>query len=166
MGSLRPRWAVILSLGLLAAPALTSCGGYGATTTTSVTVDTILPTTTTSALESTATTGDDAGTGSGGGGSGSALVFSPTQLPEGQTGQAYQVDIVVSGNYTPVETIVIATGSLPPGLTLTRPGNRDSASISGTPQEAGRFEFTVRASCLGTNVSGQTGQQVYTLTVE
>jgi hypothetical protein len=39
------------------------------------------------------------------------------------------------------------------------------AEISGTPEEDGRFEFTVGAWCLGTNVSGQTGQQHYELLV-
>jgi predicted small lipoprotein YifL len=92
------------------------------------------------------------------------LVFSPTQLPEAQSQQAYQVTIVVSGNHTPVEQIGIGTGTLPPGLTLARDGN--SASISGTPQEVGRFEFTVGASCLGTNETGQTGEQVYVLVVK
>ena len=99
-------------------------------------------------------------------GSGSSLAFTPTQLPQASSGQPYQVTIVVSGNRTPVFQMNVADGKLPLGLIFTYQENDSSATISGTPQETGQFDFTVSASCLGTNVSGQTGQQVYTLTVK
>jgi hypothetical protein len=54
---------------------------------------------------------------------------------------------------------------LPLGLTFTRGEDGQSAIISGTPQEVGSFEFAVRASCLGTNETGQAGEQAYTLIV-
>ena len=50
----------------------------------------------------------------------------------------------------------IATGSLPPGMTLSSTG-----VLSGTPMQAGPFTFTVWA----TDPAGDTGSQIYTLTV-
>jgi hypothetical protein len=95
-----------------------------------------------------------------------ALVFSPHQLPEAQSGQAYQINIEVSGNQTPAGQIYVAEGELPSGLTLSHRRGDDVAVIRGTPQAAGRFSFAIGAWCLGTNVSGQTGQQAYTLSVK
>jgi hypothetical protein len=93
------------------------------------------------------------------------LTISPTELPEAEVGRPYQVAIVVSDNDTPVGDMFIESGTLPPGLTLTFPTATDTAEISGTPEEAGTFEFVVGAWCFGTNVSGDTGEQVYTLVV-
>jgi hypothetical protein len=95
-----------------------------------------------------------------------ALAFSPSQMPEAQTGQAYQVAIGVSGNETPVGDMSVAEGSLPAGLTLAYERGSSTATISGTPQEAGQFAFTVSAWCLGTNQAGQAGHQAYTLVVK
>lgn len=95
-----------------------------------------------------------------------ALAFSPSQLPEAQTGQAYQVSISVSGNQTPVGDLYVSEGSLPPGLTVAYQRGSSTATISGTPQAAGQSAFTVSAWCLGTNQAGQTGQQAYTLVVK
>ncbi len=95
----------------------------------------------------------------------SSLMFSPSELPEAQVGQPYQATITITGNETPVFSIVIDSGELPPGLKLVYEEVDDTAKIEGTPEEAGEFEFTVHAYCFGTNVSGQTGEQHYKLVV-
>jgi hypothetical protein len=96
----------------------------------------------------------------------SSLTFLPDTLPEGTTGQAYQATTGVSGNSTPVETMSIVAGELPPGLRLSHERGQTSATIEGRPREAGRFEFTIAAYCLGTNVSGQSGKHVYVIVVK
>jgi hypothetical protein len=60
----------------------------------------------------------------------------------------------------------IAEGRLPSGLAIAHENSSNTAELRGTPQEAGMFEFTIRAWCYGTNVSGQVGQQAYTLVVK
>ena len=94
------------------------------------------------------------------------LAFSPPELPEAQVGQPYEATITVSGNHTPVFLISVDSEELPPGLTLHYQDNASTAEIKGVPEKAGEFEFTVRASCYGTNVSGQTGEQRYRLLVK
>jgi hypothetical protein len=94
------------------------------------------------------------------------LALSPTELPEAQVGQPYEATITVSGNHTPVFLISVDDEELPPGLTLHYEDNASTAEIRGVPEKAGSFEFTVRALCYGTNVSGQTGERRYTLLVK
>jgi hypothetical protein len=79
--------------------------------------------------------------------------------------QPYQVDILVTGNVTPVGDYSVTDGVLPPGLTLVMDQNLRIGRISGTPTQPGTFNFTVIVWCLGTNVSGQTGDIQYTLVV-
>jgi Putative Ig domain len=98
--------------------------------------------------------------------SGSTLGFSPSQLPDAQVGQSFEVRIVISGNSTPLNDFYISDGQLPQGLTLTYQRNDDFATISGTPQQTGQYKFTIAANCLGTNRPGQSGQQAYTLVVK
>lgn len=100
------------------------------------------------------------------GGSLIPLRFSPDQLPDAQTDEAYQVSLLVSRNNTPVGRIEIVAGWLPVGMTLSHTRSQNTAIISGTPVSAGRYCFTVRASCLGTQVDGRSGQQAYTLVVK
>jgi hypothetical protein len=94
------------------------------------------------------------------------LAFSPPELPEAQVGQPYEATITVSGNHTPVFLISVDSEELPPGLTLHYEDNASTAEIKGVPEKAGEFEFTVRAYCYGTNVSGQTGERRYRLLVK
>lgn len=94
------------------------------------------------------------------------LRFSPNQLPDAQTGEVYDVSLQVSRNSTPVSRIDIVDGKLPPGLTLSHQSRQNAAVISGVPVAAGGYHFTVRALCLGTQVSGQSSQQAYTLVVK
>lgn len=97
---------------------------------------------------------------------GAPLAFSPTELPEAQVGQPYEIAITISGNHTPVFLISVDSEELPPGLTLHYEDNASTADIKGVPEQAGEFELTVRASCYGTNVSGQTGERRYRLLVK
>ncbi len=94
------------------------------------------------------------------------LQFSPDKLPDASAGQAYEAIITVSNNATPVGDIYVGGGALPDGMTLvfTR-GSSNSATLSGTPTTAGTYVFTVSAWCLGTNVSGQSGERNYSLVV-
>ena len=95
-----------------------------------------------------------------------ALQFSPDRLPGAQVGQPYEAIITVSNNATPVGDIFVGGGALPDGMTLdfTR-GSSSSGTLTGTPTTAGTYVFTVSAWCLGTNVSGQSGEQNYSLVV-
>ena len=95
-----------------------------------------------------------------------ALTFSPEALPDGAVGQPYSVAISIGANQTPVGDIY-AEGALPPGLALPFDRNAPSstATLSGTPTEAGTYQLTISAWCLGTNVSGQTGSHQYTIVV-
>ena len=94
------------------------------------------------------------------------LRFVPASLPAATEGVAYTTVIVVEDNVTPVGGASIAPGTLPDGLSLELlPGQTDTIRISGTPSRAGTFECTVSVWCFGTNVSGQTGEQRYTITV-
>jgi hypothetical protein len=94
------------------------------------------------------------------------LRFVPASLPAATAGAAYTAEIVVEDNVTPVGGASVAPGTLPDGLSLDLlPGHADTIRIAGTPTRAGTFAFTVSVWCFGTNVSGQTGEQRYTITV-
>ena len=94
-----------------------------------------------------------------------ALQFLPDQMPEARTGFPYEVEILISGNATPVGNYSISSGALPPGLELIMDEQLHIARISGTPTQTGSYKFTVSVWCYGTNVSGQTGDKQYTLVV-
>jgi hypothetical protein len=96
---------------------------------------------------------------------GGPLKFAPDALPEAQVGTAYNEEIRVSLNNTPVGDFFISDGVLPEGLEFTFVEGEDAAIFNGTPTEAGTFTFTVAAWCFGTQVSGQTGEKTYSLTV-
>jgi hypothetical protein len=96
----------------------------------------------------------------------SSLVFSPSELPAAHVGQPYQATITVSKNKTPVFSMGIDSGDLPSGLTLSYQEGESTATIEGTPEKMGEFEFTLHAYCYGTNVSGQAAEQHYTLSVK
>ena len=94
-----------------------------------------------------------------------ALQFLPEKMPEARVGVPYKVDILITGNVTPVGNYSISDGALPTGLELVMDEQLHTARISGTPQQAGTFSFTVSVWCYGTNVSGQTGEKKYSLAV-
>jgi hypothetical protein len=95
-----------------------------------------------------------------------ALEFKPSQLAAATVGKRYRARITIAQNVTPVGEMSVASGNLPPGLTFTFQQRQSAAVISGTPSKAGTYKFTVSAWCFGTNVSGQTGKQVYQLVVQ
>ena len=96
-----------------------------------------------------------------------ALQFSPATLPDAQIGAPYAATITVSQAVTPVGGISVQDGALPAGLKLALAEEPiDTIQISGTPAFAGTFTFTVYVWCYGTNVSGQTATQAYTLVVK
>ena len=94
------------------------------------------------------------------------LKIEPDSLPNAQTGVEYEVEIRVSDNVTPVSSVFISDGTLPKGLELVFVDDEDRVTISGAPEEAGTFTFTVFVSCVGTMVAGQTGEREYVIVVE
>jgi len=94
------------------------------------------------------------------------LAFTPAgELPEAKVGQPYHAAITVTGNRTPVGEMSAQASTLPPGLELHHTRGDDSGVIEGTPKTPGQYSFTVSVWCFGTNVSGQTGGQRYSLVV-
>ncbi|HSH02957.1 MAG TPA: hypothetical protein VLL52_10600 [Anaerolineae bacterium] len=94
------------------------------------------------------------------------LGFQPESLLVAQVRADYRTMIHVTDNETPVASIEIKEGELPPGLRFEYELGTGSAAIVGRPTQIGRYTFTVRAWCLGTNVSGQVGEKEYELVVE
>jgi len=94
------------------------------------------------------------------------LKIEPASLPKGQLGADYEVQIRVSDNVTPINSVFLSEDTLPAGLELVYVDGDDSFTIRGVPEETGSFTFTVFVSCVGTMVSGQTGQMEYTIIVE
>ena len=99
----------------------------------------------------------------------SPLRFSETELPPTPAGDPYSVSISIAGNETPVGGVSVSKGELPDGLAVDMSGAGQGAIdlvvIHGTPTTAGTYTFTISVWCYGTNVSGQTGEQEYTLVV-
>jgi len=79
-----------------------------------------------------------------------------SSLPAGQVSVAYSATLQATGG-SPPYTWSIASGSLPPGLSLSTAG-----VLSGTPTTQGSFTFTVRAT--GTN--GLASTRTYTLSIQ
>ncbi|HMZ22667.1 MAG TPA: putative Ig domain-containing protein, partial [Blastocatellia bacterium] len=85
-----------------------------------------------------------------------AVSLTPTSLPAGATGAAYNQPLSTSpagGNYV----YAVTTGSLPAGLTL----NSATGVLSGTPTANGTFNFTVTATGFG----ACSGNRAYTIVI-
>jgi hypothetical protein len=93
------------------------------------------------------------------------LAFAPDALPEGQVGREYTVAITVSGNETPVGSLELDEGSLPPGLALLHAPMQQVGFVDGTPTQPGTFAFAIRAACYGTMLPGQVGTKGYAIVV-
>jgi hypothetical protein len=93
------------------------------------------------------------------------LTVSPAVLPHAKQGQAYEVEIKISHNDTPVGSMGIGEGKLPAGLTFEFLNGQNAARISGTPSEQGTFKFRLAGWCYGTMVSGQTIDKDYEIVV-
>ncbi len=83
------------------------------------------------------------------------ITISPSTLPDGVKGTAYNQTITASGGASPY-TYSVTNGSLPAGLTLTSGG-----VLSGTPTSTATATFTITAT--DTNLC--TGSQAYTVQV-
>ncbi|MFC5373244.1 IPT/TIG domain-containing protein [Brevundimonas faecalis] len=85
------------------------------------------------------------------------IIITPSSLGSGQAGQAYSQSLTASGATGPYAWSV--TGALPAGLTLSAEG-----VLSGTPTQAGAFNFTVSASDSSTGGTFS-GSRNYSLSV-
>lgn len=83
------------------------------------------------------------------------VAIGPATLPEATGGSAYSETITASGGTAPYN-FTISDGALPAGLALKADG-----TLSGTPDEAGSFDFTVKA----TDAHGFFSAKPYTLAV-
>ncbi|MFM4808404.1 putative Ig domain-containing protein [Aeromonas hydrophila] len=84
------------------------------------------------------------------------LAITPTTLPDGTQGTAYNQTVTATGGSAPY-TYAITAGSLPAGLSL----NTSSGVISGTPSASGTFNLTLTA----TDANSATGSQAYSLVI-
>jgi hypothetical protein len=84
-----------------------------------------------------------------------AINVGPGSLPNGKVGQAYNKTVTGGGGTAPY-TFSVASGSLPPGLTLA-----PSGAITGTPTASGTYTFSIKA----TDANGCMGTKAYTITV-
>ncbi|GEM_PF-1186367 len=82
------------------------------------------------------------------------ITVSPTTLPAGLTGTPYNQTITASGGTSPY-TFAVTSGRLPSALLLASDG-----SISGTPDTAATYTFTITA----TDNYGCTGSKAYSVT--
>jgi 6-phosphogluconolactonase (cycloisomerase 2 family) len=85
----------------------------------------------------------------------STITVAPASLPDGTGGAAYSQTLTASGG-TASYSFAVTAGALPGGLTLASGG-----AISGTPNAAGTFNFTVTA----TDTNGCTGTRSYTINI-
>jgi len=81
-----------------------------------------------------------------------AVALSPASLAAGILSNAYSQTVTASGGTAPY-TYALSSGTLPPGVTL----NAATGVLSGTPNAAGTFNFTLSA----TDANGCAGTQTY-----
>lgn len=87
------------------------------------------------------------------------ITLSPANLPNGRAGTPYSGFIAAGGGISPYS--YAATGSLPPGLTLSASG-----LLSGTPTETDSFSFSVTATDSSGGTGPHTGTQTYSLIIQ
>jgi uncharacterized protein YhjY with autotransporter beta-barrel domain len=83
------------------------------------------------------------------------ITVSPSTLPTPVVGVAYSQTVTANGG-VPGYTFSVSGGTLPPGLSLS-PGG----TLSGTPQAAGGYSFSIQAI----DSNGQSGAQLYGFTI-
>jgi len=84
------------------------------------------------------------------------VVLAPTSLSSATGSHSYEQQISASGGTSPY-AFTLSAGSLPNGLSLSSTG-----LLSGTPSEAGTFNFSITA----TDQNGDSGARSYSLTVQ
>jgi len=96
------------------------------------------------------------------------LEFYPDSLHQAKVGEFYEARIYVLNNHTPIDYFVATTqnDSFPREVVWEFNDSTNYGIIKGIPQKPGEFEFTVKVSCFGTQVSGQTGSQKYKLKIK
>jgi hypothetical protein len=87
------------------------------------------------------------------------ISLTPASLAAATAGTAYSQTLGASGGVGPW-SYTVASGSLPPGLTLSSAG-----ALTGTPTAGGTFSFTLRATDSSTGSGPYSGTQAYSLTV-
>jgi hypothetical protein len=87
------------------------------------------------------------------------ITVSPATIPSPVLGMPYSQTITASGG-TPPYTFTVSSGALPPGLTLS-PASSTTAVISGTPNTAGEFSFTITA----TDANSCPGSRAYSIVI-
>src|SRR4051794_17118192 len=89
------------------------------------------------------------------------LVINPQGLPDGRRGTPYTSGVTLSstGGQLPV-TWALASGSFPPGMTLSSGG-----TLGGTPTSSGTFNFVVQATDAGSGSANQVKTQSFSITV-
>lgn len=85
-----------------------------------------------------------------------APTFSTSSLPDGNVGASYTAAVVATSASASALTYTIASGSLPPGVSLGSNGN-----FSGSPSTAGLFTFTVQVS----DAQGATAQRQFSINI-
>src|SRR4029434_1761146 len=73
-------------------------------------------------------------------GQGNNVTITTSSLPGGRVGSSYAATIAATGGTPPYKWSVVS-GSVPSGLSLSSSGD-----LSGTPQTAGTFTFTVQVA--------------------
>jgi hypothetical protein len=84
------------------------------------------------------------------------ITVNPPTLPNGAVGTPYNQTVSASGGTSPY-TFAVSSGALPGGLLL----NSATGAITGTPNSAGTFTFSITA----TDVTGCTGSRLYTIII-
>jgi hypothetical protein len=88
------------------------------------------------------------------------IVISPANLPNAQVGAGYNQALTASGGISPYGNFVLASGSLPAGMSLSNAG-----VLSGTPTAGGPDTFTVQVTDSSAGGGPYTGSVTYTLQV-
>jgi large repetitive protein len=83
-----------------------------------------------------------------------------TSLPNGMVSVGYSASVQAPGGGTPYQW-KIASGALPPGLTLSWPSTATYSTIAGKPTTAGTYAFTVWVEGCG----GHTSSHAYTVSI-
>ena len=96
------------------------------------------------------------------------LKFFPDSLHRAKVGEFYEARIYLLNNHTPIDYFVATTknDSFPKELVWEFNDSTNYGIIKGIPQKTGEYEFTVKVSCFGTQVSGQTGSKEYKLSIK